>query len=449
MCNKLFFLILSISYFSFQLYGEEISPENNSSIVKPIENDNSVNKFAVKNESGKLKFYLNNEEFYINGIGGRSQLDLAKSLGANAFRIWDTDVKKLSKELDAARKNNMYALTGIWLSHHADDYLDETYKNKQRNKLQSLLDAYKNHPNIMAWALGNEINLEGADTKEAWEFVNELAVMIKKQDSNHPVMSVISYSETALNNIAKYAPDLDLIGINAYGAIYNLKEMVAKSQYEGVYAVTEWGPSGHWETKETEWGAPIEQTSEEKRIEYEKRYQTCIKDDDRCLGSFVFLWGQKQERTPTWYGMFVESDVEELPLRREICPTVEVMEKAWKGTVSIERAPVVKGIILKEKDVNSQMIFKPNVQILAFVDAFDPKNYELTYVWEMLEEATVLGNGGSYEPRPKRIGKVITGKQQEQQITIPVKQGNYRLYVYVLNGKGMVGTSNIPFRVTN
>ena len=46
---------------------------------------------------------------------------------------------------------------------------------------------------------------------------------------------------------------------------------------------------------------PIEQTSEEKRQVYEERYTQYISANPRCLGSFVFLWGQKEERPPTWF----------------------------------------------------------------------------------------------------------------------------------------------------
>ena len=67
--------------------------------------------------------------------------------------------------------------------------------------------------------------------------------------------------------------------------------------------ITEWGPTGWWETASTEWKAPIEQTSEEKRQVYEERYTQYISANPRCLGSFVFLWGQKEERTPTWFSL--------------------------------------------------------------------------------------------------------------------------------------------------
>ena len=74
--------------------------------------------------------------------------------------------------------------------------------------------------------------------------------------------------------------------------------MVDNSDYKGAYLVTEWGPTGWWECPRTEWGAPIEQTSEEKRQVYEKRYTQDIMKSNRCLGSYCFLWGQKEAEAP-------------------------------------------------------------------------------------------------------------------------------------------------------
>ena len=70
----------------------------------------------------------------------------------------------------------------------------------------------------------------------------------------------------------------------------------------------------------------------------------------------------------------------------------------------------------------------------------------MTYIWEVLREATVLGFGGSYEPRPERYGEVITTNEPVAEITIN-EEGNFRVYAYVADGTGFVSTVNSPVQV--
>ena len=71
------------------------------------------------------------------------------------------------------------------------------------------------------------------------------------------------------------------------------------------YAVTEFGPVGHWQSATTNWGAYLEQTSAEKIDGYVLGYEACVADP-RCVGSFPFVWGWKWEKTGTWYNLFNE-----------------------------------------------------------------------------------------------------------------------------------------------
>jgi hypothetical protein len=398
------------------------------------------NQYLVKMEDDKPVFLKNGQPFFIEGVGGFEKLDKAAARGANAFRTWGVDdMEQTRRQLDDAQTNNMGMMLGIWLSQYLSDYQRESYTTQMRNQVQTVLDKFKTHPGLMIWCLGNEVVWDA----ESVVFLEELAAMIHEQDPYHPVGAVI-HSEAALTMIAEYAPSIQIIGYNSYGGIYQVKNIIARSKFKGPYVISEFGPQGYWENGTTSWGAHIEPTSAEKSQQYHDRYVKCIQKgvDERCVGSFVFLWGPKYESTTTWFGMFVEENVPGLPINGEACPTVEVMEELWSGREPAERAPYVDGITLNGKTMRQITDpFSPEEIVDAHVTASDPKGYALTYYWEILRD---LPNASR---RPSRTGNVVTGYGNDQKITVPLAAGNYRLYVYVLNGRGTVGTSNIPFQV--
>lgn len=400
----------------------------------------------IKKVDKGFKLYVDGVETYIKGVGGTYRLDIASQSGANAFRTWGGDIESIKKDVMLATQNNMYIMQGIAMTKDSASYFDESYKNKVREEVRELAETFKNEKTILSWGIGNEIELGNANMGSAWSFVEELAQLIKSIDKRHLVSTVISYNPSALDSIAKYAPTLDYVGINVYGPMEQVQSVVENSSYEGPIMITEWGPTGWWETESTEWKAPIEQTSEEKRIVYEERYTEYIKKNPRCLGSFVFLWGQKEERTPTWFSMFVEDNVDKLPLCGEKTPMVEAMQRVWTGKELTETAPVVKCMTINGKTAKDNIKVKAGDLFKADVLVTDRENNRMTYVWEILKEATVLGFGGSYEPRPDRVGDILTTDVNVFEGLIK-EPGNYRLYAYILDNTGFVSTVNIPFLV--
>jgi hypothetical protein len=219
---------------------------------------------------------------------------------------------------------------------------------------------------------------------------------------------------------------------------------VKSSRFTGPYAVTEFGPTGHWESINTSWNRPIEQTSADKAVAYQQRYQAIVSHRDRAVGSYVFLWAQKEEQTPTWYGMFLET-MPALGLAAEACPTVDAMAFSWSGTWPSNRAPNVSALAIDGKKAEASVTLAAGQTARADVTASEPDGDPMKVVWEILEDSD-LQSGGS-PTRPARVGAPITGTSPSITITAPTAAGNYRLYVYVLDGKGHAGTANIPFRV--
>lgn len=401
----------------------------------------------IRPESGGFGLYRYGTPYYVRGVGGIRHIEAARAAGANSVRTWSS--KNIEAVLNRAEKNQMTVLLGIWLSHNPSDYLDENYRSEIVARLQGLLNRHKDHPALLMWALGNEINLHGNDNGSVWQFVNELAGMIKAQDGNHPVISVISYRKETLDKIARHAPDLDALGINAYGGLPNVRAMVEDSNYKGPYLITEWGVTGHWEADRTEWGRPIEPPSAHKVESYHNFYvQDILGNKDRCLGSYVFLWGQKQERTPTWYSMFIEH-IPGMDIHPLACATVDVMGFNWSGVWPANRAPEVSALTINGISAHDNVSLYPGTKMQVQVTARDRNREPLEYVWEILEEPVKLGIGGSMEPRPAAVGKVLLAKTPEVHIQAPQMSGFYRLFVYVIDGQGKVGTANVPFQVNN
>lgn len=406
-----------------------------------------ISGISIQPSEDGYTLFIDGRATYIKGVGGTFRLEDASANGANAFRTWGGSVESIIADLEKAAANHMYVMQGIGMTQDSLKYFDEEYRQKCLDRARELAEAFKNDTCLLAWGIGNEINLGNANIGAAWTLVEEMAQVIRSIDKRHLLSTVISHSAAALDSVAKYCPSLDYVGINSYGDIKSLKEMVNSSNYKGAFMVTEWGPTGWWETTKTAWEASIEQTSEEKRVVYEERYNNYIAANPRCLGSFVFLWGQKEERTPTWFSMFAETDVDGLPLKGEKTPMVEAMQRVWTGTELAQTAPVIQEHMTLNGQLGATDVkVLPSQELTAEVKVMDKENDKLTFVWEMLKEATVLGFGGSHEPRPDRVGEVLTTDTPTLVFKAPAS-GNYRLYVYVLDGTGFVATENIPFQV--
>lgn len=83
----------------------------------------------------------------------------------------------------------------------------------------------------------------------------------------------------------------------------------------------------------------MEQTSHEKAETYLTRYNDYIlTDHSHCLGSYVFLWGQKQETTSTWFGLFLKGG--------EKTEVIDYLQKAWTGEWPSDRAPSLDSVFL-------------------------------------------------------------------------------------------------------
>ena len=414
--------------------------------IDPMKQASEPAKVELKNNNGKFQLYVNNEPFFIKGAGLEfGQIGSVAKHHGNSFRTWRTENgQQTGKEvLDEALKNGLMVTMGIEVARerHGFDYNDEVAVKEQLERIKKEVIALKDHPALMIWAIGNELNLRATNPK-VWNAVNDISKMIHEVDPNHLTTTTLAgISQKEIDYIKERCTDLDLLSVQMYGKITELPQQIKEFGWTGPYMVTEWGATGHWEVPKTSWGAPIEENSTLKAANYLKRYKAAIEADSlQCVGSYVFLWGQKQERTPTWYGVVLEDGKE--------TESVDVMHFIWSGKWPENRTTQIESYTINNKTTYENVVLTAKQVCTASIKVKDFENNKLNYRWEILYESTDLKDGGDFETRPDAVEfEVLNDKDGELEFKAPIKKGAYRLFGYVSDGEQHAATANIPFKV--
>ena len=377
--------------------------------------------------------------FFVKGAGGTSRLDLLAAAGANSVRTWGVD-DSTERLLDEAQKNGLTVTVGIWLRHEADgdnfNYDDPAQCKEQLEKVRQAILRYKDHPAVLMWGIGNEMEGYGDGSKASiWKHVNDCAKLAKQLDPNHPVMSVmVEVGGKRVESVSQLCPDLDIVGINSYAGASSLASRYADHNPTKPFVITEYGPPGFWEVGKSSWGAPYEPTSPQKADWYRRAYAGSIVNKPMCLGSYAFLWGNKQESTATWFGLF-------LPDGSKV-NAVDTMTEMWSGKPPKDLCPAIKE--LKVAGAND---LKPGEKLRVNLVATDPANRPLKIRWVVQPEQTKTASAGQGDALLPEMQALITGSDDTHcDITMPKDEGGYRVFAFVNNGVG-ASVGNVPFHV--
>ncbi|MDD5571626.1 MAG: glycoside hydrolase family 2 TIM barrel-domain containing protein, partial [Bacteroidales bacterium] len=299
-------------------------------------------KVELKNENGIWTLYRAGQPYFIKGAGGYEYMDRIAAYGGNSIRTWGYD--NAEKILDEAQKYGLTVMLGLWVGceRQGFDYDDTAAVKNQLKIFTEAVKKYRNHPALLLWGVGNEMDLQYTNPK-VWNAVEDICKMIHALDPNHPAVTVTAgFHQEVMDEIIKRVPSLDIYGVNTYADLPNMPERIAKSGWKGPFIVTEWGATGQWECAKTAWNQPIEETSKEKsKVYYERCQKGILAPKDKCLGSYVFLWGHKQEVTSTWYGFFT--------LKGEQSEVVDVIQYLWSGKFPENKAPSLDSVFLDKK----------------------------------------------------------------------------------------------------
>ncbi len=403
----------------------------------------SDQKVEILKTGNKYELLRNDTDFFIKGVVGFTHLKTMTDCGVNSVRIWNN----YDENLRRADSMGISVLVSLPVKAQRDgfDYSDETTVKQQREDILKLVRLIQFHQSLLIWAIGNELDYIPGDKPyytSMWDAIDDIAHQIKLIDPDHPVMTVIGTSHfDKVKEIVNRCPNLDLLGINAYGDMKEIPGLLKKYGWNKPYIFTEWGVSGYWEVPETEWKAPFEENSTVKAQLYLNKYQSVIlSDSNYCLGSYAFLWGEKEETTPTWFGLFDD--------KGNSSEAVNVLKQCWSGQPVANHAPQIDSINLGDNSFYKSVYLTPGLVDTVTVFASDPENDSLTINWLIRPEAEYAGYAGEGEKIPREVpGCILQNNRKQVPFKAPVTAGAYRIYVYLYDGHKHFATANFPFYV--
>ena len=398
----------------------------------------------VATETG-YRLLRGGEPYRIRGAGmGIDDIERFVAYGGNSIRTWTTvnDQQDTRALLDKAHEHNVTVALGVSMTaeRHGFDYDDPDAVARQLARIREEVLEYRDHPALLAWVIGNELN-EGYSNPKVYDAVNQVAEMIHELDPNHPTTTPTAGFRPEVNaEILARAPALDFISFQVYGGLFGLPGQLAATGFDRPFMVTEWGTIGYWEMQTTAWGTPVELTSSEKAGKILEAYQKILVPlEGQLIGSYVFKWGQKQERTPTWFGLVTEDG--------QTTEAVDAMQYAWTGEWPSNRTPRVVAMLLDGRGARESVTLGAGESYEAAIEVVDPEGDAIAYRWELKPESGAISAGGDYEaPIANLEGYLADASAAATFLTAP-PPGRYRLFAYAEDGHGHVAHANIPFLV--
>ena len=132
----------------------------------------------LRQTDGRYQLHVDGEPFFVGGAGLEfGSVERLAARGGNSFRTWRTDNgRQTGREvLDEALANGLLVTMGLEIARERPgegrgvfgfDYDDEAAVAEQLDRVRADVMALKDHPALLAWGIGNELNL-GATTRRS------------------------------------------------------------------------------------------------------------------------------------------------------------------------------------------------------------------------------------------------------------------------------------------
>jgi len=361
------FLIKGMSYMPTKV-GQ--SPDEGTLVDWMQEDDNHDGNISAPYEAWVDK-YGDNKRHTDEPIVG--DFELMKEMGVNTLRIYYQPSMKADKPFlekmykgfgfKVAMSNFLgkYAIGSGAKWSEGTDYENPVHQKKMMDYVREMVMEFKDEPYTLMWILGNENNYgvaSNADKKpEAYyKFVNQVALMIKSIDPNHPV-AICNGDTLYLDKFGKYAPDVDAYGANVYRGNYGfgsfwdeVKELTDKPAF-----ITEYGAPAYGGASMTYDQAQQAQSDYHKGNWLDILYNTAGYQDGagNSVGGMTFEWLDEwwKDYSPSfhdtkadaigpfpggyyfeeWFGIFGQGDGTQSPFLREPRKVYYTYKELWNS----------------------------------------------------------------------------------------------------------------------
>lgn len=391
------------------------------------------------------------ETFQIKGVCNEDDLERLPRLGVNTVRGYTIgEPGEMKGRLDRAHRAGLKVIVSEWMPHHGDNKNKEgiiwkfDYEAKGDQMVENLVkrvEGIGNHPAILMWGLGNEVHLD----EPYLRVVNRMSEEIHKRFPDHLTsLTMINAKPEDIERIKKLAPDIDVLGIQAYsrgavrGGIKNAEKHWGKPFY-----VSEFNANGPWNFGKTEWGVPLDEPVTRKVSDLKDCY-AAIDESPLCLGSTIFVWGHYAvDDRPTYFSLLLDPNPEGSKDSNDfgkllMTPQADVMIENFTGQpVKGNRAPAVSK--LEFGTGAKSLVAKPGESMTVQFAAEDADGNDVEFVtWILKAKAkrttTVAGPFAQASP-----GHAV--------IAAPEAPGEYLVMVYAKDNEGGASATVLPFMV--
>lgn len=414
---------------------------------------------TVEKIDGEWELLVAGEPYYVNGAAAINFYSDVKRFGGNTIRLYSARSAKFNvpEIMDQAYNDGLMVYLGLGMSQaRSMDYTDEAKVAEQKELLLGFVRKYMNHPALLCWSVGNELEISNVKNVAMWEAIGDLAKSVKEIDRLHPVTCTLaSAEEERVGNLLKYAPDIDFVSVNSYyPGVSNVLGYLQKNG-DIPYMITEYGPqlySSPPQDRVLPWSdyfsdtskAKIEETSTEKEAIYKTVWENSIKPNESkgCLGSFAFVWGyQTSGNVLNWYSLFTTDGYS--------YGACDALQKCWTGEYPAARAPKIEkrsDMTMDGLTADKAIKVKAGTTHSAKVKATSSTDVKLRYSWRIFRENDSKSTDGSM---PDGIAGLFTEVDSpEVTFKAPIAKGAYRLYAFAYDDVNKKAASAcIPFYV--